>query len=134
MAATKPTDTRLDVAAASRLIKSGLIKAFPGVSFAVHSSRFAGGESLSVRWTDGPTEARVGKIAKPYERVRRDARSGEELLGGNTHVSLNREFSKAKWDWARDKNRGARPGQGYGELEFVAGALLTKTSFPSKSK
>ena len=131
MASAKSVESHIDVAAASRLIKSALVKAFPGVIFAVHSSRFSGGESLSVRWTDGPAEARVAKIAKVYEHIRRDARSGEELLGGNTHVSLNREFSKAKWDWARDKNRGARPGQGYGELEFVAGALLVKTSFPT---
>jgi len=131
-----PAPTRLDVGVASRLIKSALRATFPGVTFAVSSSRFAGGESLSVRWTDGPAEARVAKIAKVYEHVRRDARSGEELLGGNTHVSLNREFPKAKLDWARGKcHQGVRPSQGYGELEFAAGALLAKTSFPaSKSK
>lgn len=49
----------LDTASAAKLIRHILKAAFPKVKFAVRTSRYAGGSSIDVSWTDGPTHAAV---------------------------------------------------------------------------
>lgn len=54
------TTTRyISVVDTAKLLRKNLKAAFPGVKFSVRSSRYAGGASIDVRWTDGPTEAEV---------------------------------------------------------------------------
>ncbi len=54
-------------ALAAKAIRKELKGAFPKIKFIVRSSSFAGGNSISVKWTDGPTEKDVSQITYKYE-------------------------------------------------------------------
>jgi len=56
----------LSCAATAKLVRAALKKAFPGIKFSVRSSTYAGGASMSVKWTDGPTTKEVEKITGPF--------------------------------------------------------------------
>lgn len=43
----------------AKIVRKTLRESFPGVKFSVRTSKYAGGSSIDVRWTDGPTESRV---------------------------------------------------------------------------
>lgn len=47
--------------------KAELQRAYPGVAFSVKSSTYSGGDSLSVRWTNGPTREAVEQITQKYQ-------------------------------------------------------------------
>lgn len=126
---TSPTPVNVDVAQASRLIKSALVRKFPHSAFTVRSSRFSGGSSISVRWIDGPTEAMVAPVAKLYEHIRRDPRSGEELLGGNRHVELYRDFSGRRRVWAHQVIVSADANFVPPSASYYVEDLLARTSF-----
>lgn len=51
---------------AAKNLRSELKLAFPGVAFAVRTSKYAGGNSIRVSWTDGPNRQQVEKIADKY--------------------------------------------------------------------
>lgn len=57
----------LDTAAAAKLIRHLLKAAFPAVRFSVRTSRYAGGSSIDVTWTDGPSYARVDALVSTLE-------------------------------------------------------------------
>lgn len=48
-------------------LRTQLKRTFPGVKFSVRSSVYSGGDSISVRWTDGPTSKEVEALADRYE-------------------------------------------------------------------
>lgn len=52
----------LDVTATAKLIRKALREAFPGERFSVRSSRYAGGSSVHIDWTDGPTTGAVDAV------------------------------------------------------------------------
>jgi hypothetical protein len=52
---------------AAKNIRQELKRAFPGVKFRVKTSRFAGGDSIDVRWTDGPNSKQVEEIVDKYK-------------------------------------------------------------------
>jgi hypothetical protein len=52
--------------AAAKNIRIELKRAFPAVKFAVRTSRFSGGDSIDVSWTDGPTTSQVDAIINRY--------------------------------------------------------------------
>ncbi len=52
--------------AAAKNIRIELAATFPGVKFSVKSSRFSMGDSIRVRWTDGPTIGQVDEIIDRY--------------------------------------------------------------------
>ena len=52
--------------AAAKNIRIELAEAFRGCRFSVKSSRFSGGDSIDVRWIDGPTTAQVDSIIGKY--------------------------------------------------------------------
>lgn len=62
---TSPVSMGSHTLAASN-IRAELKKAFPGVKFSVTSKSFAGGNSIDVRWTDGPIISAVDKIIDIY--------------------------------------------------------------------
>lgn len=64
--------TYLTVADTAKLLRQHLRRAFPGVKFSVRSSRYAGGASIDVSWTDGPTDSEVDAIAGRYAGARFD--------------------------------------------------------------
>lgn len=63
-------DYRTGLVAAAQNMRLELAAAFPGVKFSVRSSRFSGGDSISVRWVDGPCTVQVEEIVGKYERGR----------------------------------------------------------------
>lgn len=51
----------------AKYIRRDLKKVFPTTKFSVRYKSYAGGSSIDVRWTDGPTSAAVNKVAGKYE-------------------------------------------------------------------
>jgi len=56
-----------EAAEAAKLIRAELKKAFPNVKFSVRSNNYAGGDSVYVRWTDGPVWDAVTEITRKYQ-------------------------------------------------------------------
>lgn len=54
-------------AAAAAAIRTELKAAFPFCKFSVTSESFAGGDSVNISWTDGPTIAQVETISSKYQ-------------------------------------------------------------------
>lgn len=52
---------------ASKLIRADLKKAFPKVKFSVRSRTYSGGDSIDVRWIDGPSAKDVDAIIGVYQ-------------------------------------------------------------------
>ncbi len=52
----------LTCADTAKLIRKALAGEFPGVKFSVRSSTYAGGASIRVGWTDGPTGKQVDNV------------------------------------------------------------------------
>ena len=67
------TETRyVSCADTAKLVRKALKRDFPGVTFSVRSSTYAGGASIDVRWTDGPRAKEVDPTLKQYEGGRFD--------------------------------------------------------------
>lgn len=57
----------IDVTDTAKLIRKALKSCFPDTKFSVRSSRYSGGASIDVRWTDGPAEPDVKRVVERYE-------------------------------------------------------------------
>ncbi|GAF85026.1 unnamed protein product [marine sediment metagenome] len=51
----------------AKLIRKALRESFPGVKFSVRSEKYAGGASINIGWTDGPTTPQVEHVAGAFE-------------------------------------------------------------------
>lgn len=61
------TTRRIDTADVAKLIRQDLKAVFgSAVKFSVRTSRYSGGSSIDVSWTDGPTQRMVERIVKGY--------------------------------------------------------------------
>lgn len=60
-------------AQAAKLVRQDLKKAFPSVKFSVKSRSYAGGNSIDIQWTNGPTHDNVVKVVGKYEQGTFDA-------------------------------------------------------------
>lgn len=56
----------LSCAETAKLVRKALKLAFPGTKFSVRSSSYSMGASISVSWTDGPTQSAVNKVIGVY--------------------------------------------------------------------
>lgn len=77
----------LTCAETAKLVRAALRRAFPGVRFSVRSDTYAGGASIDVAWTDGPTPAAVERVARRFEGASFDGQIDlksyhESLLAG----------------------------------------------------
>lgn len=63
----------LSCAGTAKLLRQGLKRTFPGVKFSVRSDVYAGGASIDVSWTDGPTEKAVKALADQFAGADFDA-------------------------------------------------------------
>jgi hypothetical protein len=63
---------RLDVTETAKLVRAQLKQAFPGQKFKVKSDRYAGGSSIRVDWTDGPTMKEVDAVVAVFAGSRFD--------------------------------------------------------------
>lgn len=66
MAHTSDSVTYLTCTETAKLVRQALKAAWPGVKFSVRSNRYAGGASIDVKWTDGPTEYAVKRVTGLY--------------------------------------------------------------------
>jgi conjugative element/phage-associated large polyvalent protein len=64
---TPNTKRHLSTAETAALVRKAIKSAHPGVKFGVRSKTYAGGASIDVSWTDGPTVAQVEATAKLYQ-------------------------------------------------------------------
>ena len=98
--------------AAAKNIRHELKQAFPGVKFSVTTSRFSGGDSLRVRWTDGPTIDRVSEITRKYKGG--NFNGSEDLyeyndsawidaFGDANYMSLDRDYSPKIQQWINEQ-------------------------------
>ena len=78
------TIRHVDVKDCAKLVRKALRKQFPETKFSVRSSRYAGGSSIDVRWTDGPILCEVQPIARQYE-------------GGGFDGSIDLAYSRTHW-------------------------------------
>jgi len=83
-------------------IRTELRRAFPAAPFSVRSNSFAGGDSVHVAWTDGPTTAQVQEVTDKYSEGSFDGmqdlyeyrRSAFlDAFGGTKYLSVDREYS-----------------------------------------
>ncbi|ETW10894.1 hypothetical protein ATO8_19894 [Roseivivax marinus] len=51
----------------AKLIRGALKAKFPRTKFSVRTSRFSGGTSIDISWTDGPTAELVDSITGPFQ-------------------------------------------------------------------
>lgn len=56
----------ISVTDTAKMVRADLKKAFPGTTFSVRSHKYAGGSSIHVDWTAGPTEKQVEGVAAKY--------------------------------------------------------------------
>lgn len=57
----------LTVTETAKLVRKALKEAFPGTKFSVRCSQYAGGASMNIGWTDGPSVDQVKAIAGRFE-------------------------------------------------------------------
>jgi hypothetical protein len=63
----------LSCADTARLLRQALRRTFSGIKFSVRSETYAGGASIDVRWTDGPTAQAVKALADEFAGADFDA-------------------------------------------------------------
>ena len=56
----------LSVVETARIIRKALKNKFEGTKFSVRSDKYAGGASINISWTDGPTSKEVEEITNLY--------------------------------------------------------------------
>jgi len=57
----------IDTKEVAKLIRKALKESFPAYKFSVRLERYAGGSSITVSWTDGPTVNQVEQVAGVFE-------------------------------------------------------------------
>lgn len=57
----------VSVTETAKLVRKTLKKRFPNTKFSVRSSKYSGGASIYVNWTDGPTSSEVDAVLSPFE-------------------------------------------------------------------
>ena len=67
-----PSPRYIDVVDVARMVRKALKDNFPGSSFSVRSSRYAGGASIHVTWKAGPERTEVDALVSQYAGARSD--------------------------------------------------------------
>lgn len=57
----------LDITEVAKLVRQALRESFPAMKFSVRCSKYSGGSSMRIHWTDGPTARQVEAIANTFE-------------------------------------------------------------------
>lgn len=82
---------------AAKNIRVELKRAFPKVKFSVTTSRYSGGDSLRVHWTDGPTRSSIWMIVDKYQAGNFDGMTDSYTYSSN---GFTRVFGDAKYVFA----------------------------------
>ena len=72
----------------AKLVRQALKERFPGVKFSVRSDSYAGGASISVNWTDGPTSSMVDEVLNIYEGAGFDSMTDMKTYNEPTLMAL----------------------------------------------
>lgn len=94
----------LSCADTAKLVRAALKEAFPGVKFSVKSNVYAGGASINVSYTDGPSSAQVKAIVgvfegsyfcgmTDYKGTNYSALDGKPTSFGADYIFVNRTLS-----------------------------------------
>ena len=109
----------LDVTDVAKLVRARLRAKFPEVRFRVTSSRYSGGASVSVTWTDGPKERDVRAVVGAY--------SGKGFDGMTDY-----EYSVGAW-LHRDGSASIRQVEGHSGSPQQTVTTLDRTAVPITS-
>jgi hypothetical protein len=96
--------TYLSCADTAKLVRAALKETFPGVKFSVKSSVYAGGASINVAYTDGPSAGQVEAVAKAFQGAYFDGMTdykgsnyntldGQAVRFGADFIFVNRKFT-----------------------------------------
>ena len=94
----------LSCAETAKLVRAALKEAFPGVKFSVKSSTYAGGASINVAYTDGPSASQVEGITSAFQGSYFDGMTdykgsnynsldGQPVRFGADFIFVNRKFT-----------------------------------------
>ena len=94
----------LSCAETAKLVRAALKEAFPGVKFSVKSSTYAGGASINVAYTDGPSASQVEGITNAFQGSYFDGMTdykgsnyntldGQSVRFGADFIFVNRKFT-----------------------------------------
>lgn len=96
-------ETGISYITATKNIRKELKKAFPGIKFSVNSSGYSGGNSIDVRWIDGPTVKDIQALIGKYEKGNFDGMTDSynydrrnvwvEVFGGTKYLNTRRSYS-----------------------------------------
>ena len=78
-------------------LRKTLKKEFPGIKFSVRSEEYAGGNSVSITYVDGPALRKVKHIAGAYESAAFDAMQDLKTCPGYTDPETGERVSGADW-------------------------------------
>src|SRR5260221_14513794 len=81
---TETPTSSLTCAQTAKLLRQALKEAFPTTKFSVRSASYAGGASIDVHWTDGPTAKQVQAICNRFEGA--DFDGVQDLKTSKEHV------------------------------------------------
>lgn len=130
----------VDTVEVAKLIRKALKHDFPGVKFSVRSSRYAGGSSVDISYTDGPSPKGVRKVAESYDGKRFDGMIDlaytvrhvlypdadgilRAMLVANPGTESSKGSDPAKYVHPEDVPEGARP------VRFSAGYISVRRDF-----
>jgi hypothetical protein len=97
---------RYSVTETAAELRKALKRTFPTVRFSVRSSSYAGGASIRIHWTDGPTAQEVDRIAQVFSGADFDGMQdlktyhdsewqGRQVSWGADFVFAERSYSRA---------------------------------------
>jgi len=87
----------LRTAQVAQNLRAELKHRFPGVKFSVTSKTFSGGDSINVRYEDGPAHDTIAPIVNKYQDSHADAESGD--YWDYDPSAFNDVFGGAKYTW-----------------------------------
>jgi hypothetical protein len=93
----------------AKLVRAALKKEWPTIKFSVRSDTYAGGASIDIKWTDGPTDAMVGRVTSKFAGATFDGMidlkshhdsilNGEAVSFGADFVHRTRQFSPSVYE------------------------------------
>jgi hypothetical protein len=88
----------------AKLVRAALKESFAGVKFSVTSESYAGGASINIKYTNGPTEAQVNEVISNFKGSYFDGMidykgsnyanlNGEEVKFGADFIFIRRNYS-----------------------------------------
>ena len=97
---------RIDTVEVAKIVRAMLKRTFPEVKFSVRSSRYSGGSSIDVNWTDGPMTSEVKQVVSYFDGAEFDGMidlksyKGDKEWRGET-VRFGVDFIQPHRDYSR---------------------------------